>query len=301
MSPGAPGGAEFCEVATCERRGEADELALALLAEGLDPEIRRVEGVFRVGVPGAQAPRAREVVASVARERREAALPREPPAPTTGSSRIGLYAGLVLLIGFGVTGPWREGTRPFARGAADAARILSGELERCLTALTLHADLLHVLGNAAALGIFATALGRLRGPGTALLLLVVAGGLGNLATALLHGPDHRSVGASTAVFASVGALGALAVGRRRRAGLGRRLSLVPAAAGLAILAMLGMAPGTDLAAHGFGFLAGAGLGALLGAAGDRPAPRRVDALAGALALFLLGAAWALALLRAPAP
>ena len=292
----AADGAEFAELAACGRRGEADELALVLLAEGLDPEIRRVAGAFVVGVPVEQVPRARSVLDAVAGERSEAVGGPEPPPLPGVRSRMGLHAGLVLLAVFGATGPWREGAWPFARGAADSGRILAGELERCVTALTLHADLLHVLGNAAALAILGSALARLRGTGTALLLLVAAGGLGNLATALLHGPGHRSVGASTAVFASVGALGALAVGRRRRAGLGRRLALVPVAAGVAILAMLGMAPGTDLAAHALGFACGVGLGGLL-AAGRRPVPHGLDALAGGLAVAVVMVAWAVALLR----
>ena len=46
------------------------------------------------------------------------------------------------------------------------------------------------------------------GAGTAWLLTVTGGALANLLEGLLGPPDHRSVGASTAVFAALGAMSA---------------------------------------------------------------------------------------------
>src|SRR5229473_2344802 len=58
--------------------------------------------------------------------------------------------GLLLLWSFTVTGTPAAGSPWFERGAAAAGRILAGEPWRAVTALTLHADVVHVVGNAVA-------------------------------------------------------------------------------------------------------------------------------------------------------
>ncbi len=146
-----------------------------------------------------------------------------------------------------------------ALGNADAAKILAGEWWRPITALTLHADWLHLLGNLAMGGVFIFRLSRDVGSGLAWSLLLAAGALGNLFNALLQAPDHRAVGASTAVFGTVGVLAALNLVRYRR-NLWKRWPL-PIAAALALLALLGTAgERTDLGAHLFGLAAGLLLG-----------------------------------------
>ncbi len=132
-----------------------------------------------------------------------------------------------------------------------------------MTALTLHADWLHLLGNLAIGGVFILRLARELGSGLAWSLLLASGALGNLINASLQPPDHRAIGASTAVFGAVGILAALSVVRYRRH-LWKRWPL-PLAAALALLALLGSAgEHTDLGAHLFGFAAGLALGAAAG-------------------------------------
>lgn len=147
---------------------------------------------------------------------------------------------------------------------ADAGRIVSGSLYRCLTALLLHLDWAHLLGNVAALVLFGSALAYSTGWGVAWLFVLLSGAGGNLLTAFWYGQGHVSVGASTAVFASVGLCAALSFWKGYRA---RTLSWrrwVPLAGGLALLAMLGAAPHTDLVAHMMGFIVGLATGLLLG-------------------------------------
>lgn len=144
-------------------------------------------------------------------------------------------------------------------GAAQAANILNGQWWRLVTALTLHADLTHLLSNLTIGGVFIILLCRELGSGLAWSLLLTSGIFGNLLNAWIQSPSHRSVGASTAVFGAVGLLAAISMVRYRHQ-LQRRW-FVPIASGLALLALLGTeGKNTDLGAHLFGF----GSGALLG-------------------------------------
>ena len=158
-------------------------------------------------------------------------------------------------------------------GSADASRILSGEWWRLATALTLHANGPHVVGNAAIGGVFIWLAARRIGCGLTWALTVLAGVLGNLCNSLVLGVHHDSIGFSTATFGAAGVLAAISpfgVGGGLH-GLGsgsvvRRFlrfthtALVPFGAGLGLLAMLGAGKETDLGAHFFGFAAGLGLG-----------------------------------------
>jgi len=182
----------------------------------------------------------------------------------------------------------------FDLGIADAGKILSGQWWRLITALTLHADLFHLFGNLAIGGVFIVCLCRELGSGLAWSLLLGSGLLGNLANAWLHSADHRSVGASTAVFGAIGILAALSLMRNRHQLL--RRWLLPFAAAVALLALLGTeGKQTDLGAHLFGFLFGIGLGLpagyLLGRHG-RPGRLLNALLALASAMTVVAAWWA---------
>jgi len=196
-------------------------------------------------------------------------------------------------------------------GVADAASMLSGQLWRAATALTLHADPAHVASNAVVGGAFLILLARRVGSGTAWLLAVLAGVLGNLLNAVVHtllgGPGHLSVGFSTAVFGAAGVLAGLKAASGEgdfRAGMTAthgafgRGWLLPVAAGLALVASLGTAgENTDIGAHVFGLLAGLGLGGLAGwlalhhGRPDEWAGGRLNPACGALSLLLLASAW----------
>ena len=146
-----------------------------------------------------------------------------------------------------------------ALGKAHAGKILDGQWWRLITALTLHADWLHLISNLALGGLFVVWLCRELGSGLAWSLLLGSGTLGNLANAFLQPPEHSSVGASTTVFGAVGILAALSLVRHRRHR--RRRWALPVAAALALLALLGTeGKNTDLGAHLFGFVFGLGLG-----------------------------------------
>jgi len=272
-------------------RRAAEEASLVLLAEGLSPRLGRTLRGWVLTVPAREGERASRVLAEYAAEQRE--RPVEAPA---ASLELGfgfaVFAFLLafFLVGLGAGGsPWAE------RGAADAERILAGELWRTVTALTLHADLPHALGNALAGTFFLGAVCGALGRGVGLGLVLLAGMAGNLANAVVHGAGHVSLGASTAVFAAVGVLGGLGVVRRRRRGVGGGRAWLPFAAAFALLAWLGMSPETDLLAHALGFVAGVPLGAAVAAGAPRPPGPAIQTVAGLAAVGVVVAAWARAL------
>ncbi|MBE0504276.1 MAG: rhomboid family intramembrane serine protease [Desulfuromonadales bacterium] len=190
--------------------------------------------------------------------------PLPPAAPEADNLLITLSVLLLIAIfhnltrlDFGVlnlsTADW------ISYGNADAGAIMSGQWWRAVTALTLHADGLHLLGNLTIGGFFIIFLCRTLGSGLGWSLLLASGTLGNFLNAWVQSPRHHSVGASTTVFGAVGLLAAINLLDHQQ-NLRRRWYL-PLAAALALLALLGSeGENTDIGAHLFGFGVGIGLG-----------------------------------------
>ena len=88
--------------------------------------------------------------------------------------------------------------------------LRDGSLARLFTALFLHADWAHLLGNAVFLLIFGLPAERTMGAWRFLLLFLLGGAVSNVAAALAIGaPDKVIIGASGAVSATIGAYLAL--------------------------------------------------------------------------------------------
>jgi membrane associated rhomboid family serine protease len=182
-------------------------------------------------------------------------------------------------------------------GVLDAGFLERGEWWRVLTALTLHADMLHLLSNLAFGALFGYPAARLFGPGIAWLLILTGGALAYGIDALLHPPEHYLLGASTAVFTSLGLIAAYGWRRHLRDWSPWMRNASPLIAGLALLAFTGTGgENTDILAHLAGFAVGAGTGAIC-ARIRMPPPGRTGAqwAAGLAALGLLALAWTLAL------
>ncbi len=261
----------------------------ALASQGIASALESSPQGWALLVPEEQVERARAVIALYEAENADPA----PEAlaqhtPEWGTTSAALVAALALAPFFGFAS-----ARPawLVRGRADASRLLDGEWWRALTALTLHGDAGHLLANVVFLGLFGTLVCRVVGPGVGLAGILSAGALGNLLNALARAPTHRSIGASTAVFGAVGMLAALRFAREQRT----RIAWHALGAALALVAMLGTDPQTDVGAHWWGFVAGVCVGAFVARALAAPPglPAQSALLAGVA--LSVAAAWLAAL------
>ena len=91
-------------------------------------------------------------------------------------------------------------------GRLEAGPLLAGEWWRAVTALTLHIELDHLGGNLAFGAFFGYFIGRYLGAGVGWLAVLLAAAGANVLNAWVQSPAHRSIGASTAVFAALGLL-----------------------------------------------------------------------------------------------
>lgn len=203
---------------------------------------------------------------------------------------------LVVCIVAGLAGYSYFGNDWFVAGRVDGNLIREGEWWRTITALTLHSGVRHLLGNlvfGVFFGIFA---GRLLGSGVAWLAVIIAAAFGNAANTLLLDSTHRSIGASTAVFAALGLLAGYVWRGQLMAQDRWSTRFGPIIGGLALLMFTGTGDeNTDIGAHLLGFVCGFGMGMLLTIIGKMPAPPRVQVVSGSVALGLVGIAWIVAL------
>lgn len=239
----------------------AREYALVVLAMNLDCLITVEEGGYLIHGEAAFAEAIREEFRLYEAEQAERVEPA--PIPVFGSGiNLALVWVSILLV---CLAQQLQSSAVKERFLIDSIRIWEhGEIYRAFTALFLHADLEHLLGNAVfgmVFGVFAAhSFGPWRGWG----LILASGFLGNLLSLGLQYPDHvRALGASTAVFGALGLLvgsGLHQVWQARSYRPGIR-ALGPLMAGVMIFTMNGIGgPGTDTMAHLTGMFCGMVLG-----------------------------------------
>jgi len=271
------------------------EVALVLESRAVPNRLERHGSVWTVIVPVSLVGESRvEVAAWVSENSRPAGGERTLRA--LGSGWPGVAAWLLALLAVSVFSTrhmfdvdW------YAAGSADAGAIVAGEIWRALTALMLHADTVHLLGNLAFGSFFGFYCGKYLGEGFGWCLIVTGGVIGNLLNAWVQVPEHRSVGASTAVFAALGILAAYRWRRGFEPHTSWRVRFAPLYAGIALLAFTGTAgEATDLGAHLFGFLSGLLLGVTATAFAERIGPRTQWLLGGGC-LAACWLAWSIAL------
>ena len=284
---------ELTTVFRSPRRRECEERLLVLTAVGVEGIVVHGTGEFLVQVAAADADTAARHLRQYEAENRPGPPPAPPPRVYDFAWVGCLGYALVLL---GVAWALSSGAvrlDAFELGELDAARVQSGQWWRAWTALTLHLDAPHLAANLAAGVWFGYLAGRQMGSGTAWLLTVTGAALANLLEGLLAPPEHRAVGASTAVFSALGAMAAYSW--RERFGLPQRWARRwgPLIAGVVLLGWTGSAgEGTDVVAHVTGFVVGAVLGATAALPRVRRQLERVPQPAsGALALGSVAIAW----------
>lgn len=238
--------------------------ALVLTARCIPCRVEKTESVWQLLLPAELMTEARQELQLFEEENRNWP-PLAPPYRSMRENSLSTLSVLFLLATFhNITRlhiPLFGHAPPdwLYKGSAKVHLINYGEWWRTITALTLHADWVHLLSNLTIGGFFVFLLCRELGSGLGWALLLAAGAMGNWANAQLQLPTHSSVGASTAVFAAVGILAAINLARHRLNRQGQWKIIIVAA--LALLALLGTeGKNTDLGAHLFGFLFGVGLG-----------------------------------------
>lgn len=275
----------------------AQDWSLVLHAIGIPNELLVTADGGQLWVkPEDQARAAREIDRYLRENRNQPAAPVSWPKYRHAVSGVTVYAS--ILIAVTVAALYRIGERNWVnRGVLEIGLIERGEWWRAFTALTLHADLGHLLANLAFGVLFAYPASQFVGVGVAWLTIVLAAGAANALDMALHPPTHSVLGASTAVFAALGLSSAFSWRRRASRALTWMQRAAPLVAGVALLAFTGVGgERTDILAHALGFLAGVGSGFALAEARLPPPGRdRAQWLAAAIALSVLGLAWAAAL------
>jgi len=270
-------------------------IAHQLQALGRGPDRRYVLSTGEGDLPAA----ARALEAFDDESRGPDAAARDAAAAWQRPSLLGVVVAGLLLAFHLVAGP-RDADVPsrwIAAGSALSDLILRGQWWRAVTAMTLHADLVHLFANVVAALIFVREVGRWLGPGLGAALIVLAGAAANLITAATRGPGHDSLGAATATFAALGIIAGLQVILRFRTGPLRRRAWLPIGAGLALFAMLGVGEHADVRAHIFGLGAGCVLGAVTPLVLRRRPGPIAQVLLALVSAAVVAASWLLALRR----
>jgi len=271
------------------------EYSLVLEARGVEHEVQESGDHWILTVPPSLIQRAYDEIGRYSAERN---VPRATPTliePFSGAAIGAVGYAFILLATAYCAGLGLFGADWLSLGALEVGA--GREWWRALTALTLHLDQEHLLGNLLFGMVAGIAAGRLLGPGVAWASILGAGALANYVEILIAPASHRAVGASTAVFAALGLLAGLAWRQRLTLRERRWYRWAPLIAGICLLTLLGAGNAhVDVLGHALGFLFGVGVGWIYARA-EIPRNRgtRLQIVTGAGAALLVGAAWLLAL------
>src|SRR5882724_7542447 len=271
------------------------EYSLVLEARGVEHEVQESGDHWILTVPPSLIQRAYDEIGRYSAERN---VPRATPTliePFSGAAIGAVAYAFILLATAYCAGLGLFGADWLSLGALEVGA--GREWWRALTALTLHLDQEHLLGNLLFGMVAGIAAGRLLGPGVAWASILGAGALANYVEILIAPASHRAVGASTAVFAALGLLAGLAWRQRLTLRERRWYRWAPLIAGICLLTLLGAGNAhVDVLGHALGFLFGVGVGWIYARAGmPRNRSTRLQIATGAVAALLVCTAWIFAL------
>lgn len=264
------------EVFRSHRQPACEQRAFVLHAVGIASEVLPYEGSFLLFVDSESAVAARDHIERYNSENADIASPRPLPTPHDHAWIAPALYTAVLIGASYCAGKRLFGFNWYEAGELRSGVQHSGEWWRSVTALTLHVDVAHLLGNVGFGSFFGFLAARLLGAGAAWASIVLAAVLGNLLDSALMPNTHSSIGASTAVFATLGLVAAYSW----RLQLSKRMQWAhrwaPLISGVMLLALLGSGDEhTDVLAHLTGFICGV----LLGASYARIPPKIFSSLA----------------------
>jgi MYXO-CTERM domain-containing protein len=286
---------EVVEIFRSFWRSACEERSFVLHAVGIDSQVAWLGRTWALVVPATQQAAALVQLEQYERENPPRRRPADPE-PLHGGAWVGsaAYAAVILWVGY-LAGDLALGADWLDAGALVAGPTRAGEFWRAVTALTLHLDVGHLLANLGFGAVFGLLAGQLLGTGVAWGTVLVAASAANLFNAFVQPASHSSVGASTAVFATLGLLAAYAWRRRRREGDRWAYRWAPLIAGVILLGFTGAGgERTDVLAHLTGFATGV-LAGVAHATWRVPRGAIAQFATGSMALLAIAGAWALAL------
>jgi rhomboid protease GluP len=149
-------------------------------------------------------------------------------------------------------------------GANYGPLILEGEFWRLFTSMFLHIGLMHLIFNAYALFIFGLEMERLYGPDRFIVIYILSGLFGSLASFASRGPNVLSAGASGAIFGIIGMNLAYFYLHRENFGQFGRQRVMNTLVIIGLNLFFGFTiPGIDNLAHVGGLITGLALGYVL--------------------------------------
>lgn len=281
---------DLIEVFAADRQRPVKDAALVLSAMSIEHRIERREHLWCLVVPEHAQAEAYRQLDLYWRENRY----RPTPATDVMVIDSGWSGVLGYLAIIWAVPAWQSFTTTDLRaaGVLHAGSVMEGELWRTVTALTLHADIGHILSNSLFGTLFGLFVGRYLGSGFGWLLVLCCGALANTFNAWLQPDSFRALGASTATFAALGLVPAFGWRRGYFRGRGWVRGFAPMFGAIALLSYTGFGgENIDVLGHLFGFLFGMGAG-LLFAHTDLDAKSRADQQrAAGFTVALIGFAW----------
>jgi membrane associated rhomboid family serine protease len=243
-------------------RRQAMDWSLVLLSQGIECLVERAEHGWGLFVEESDSGRAVAVIHQYEIENRGWPWSQRLTWPKAG---FDLSAALWCLALAAIHGLSAMTAGFQSAGRMDSAAVQNGAWWRVFTAMSLHADLAHLMANLTiGFAVLGLAMSRY-GPGCALLAAYLAGAGGNVAGLLLRSDPYFGIGASGMVMGGLGLLTiqSLALWRARPAAIAWKYIGGGILGGLMLFALLGLDPSSDVIAHAGGFACGLVLGALL--------------------------------------
>jgi len=236
---------------------KCNEYNLVLQAVSFDSQVVNYSGRFYLLVEEDRVAAAYQQLKLYLAENVEKELLSRPLLPISKGFITAYLYGLILLLVAVFKNTKFLGLDWQASGVANSVKIMNGEWWRTITALSLHADSAHLLGNIGFGALFGILVAQYIGSGAAWFTILVAGAFGNALNAFFYQTLHLSIGASTSVFAALGILGIFSLHDRHAYAQRGVRRWAPLLATLALLGFIGTGgERTDIMAHLSGYLCG---------------------------------------------
>ncbi|MCY3858996.1 MAG: rhomboid family intramembrane serine protease [Gammaproteobacteria bacterium] len=268
------------------------ESDLVLTSMGIETRIERRMFEWRLLTLEALATHARVQLDLYYKENKQ----RQRPFTLYPTLGVGYYGAVVYLAVIWLVFLIDQANFIGRTGVLSAAAVDQGAWWLTVTALTLHANLSHIVANSVTGALFGYATGRYLGDGFAWFLILISGALGNLLNAWMRPDTFYAIGASTACFAAAGVLCGFTWRKSFVKGASARFNYLPIAGAIALFVFMGMeGENTDVVGHLMGLAVGLGVGALIGGYDVRRLGSSGQKLSAIAAIGLLIVSWIFAL------